>query len=509
MAAPARATSPSRRGPSRTRRRASSSSRSGGAWCPTSGTWPTGSPPQGFVALVARLLPRGAHDRAGRGGEADDGPRRRQGRPRHRRRRRVPPRAAADHVGPRRRGRLLHGRRAGPAGPHGLRPDHRDQRLLPGHPLAGLPPRLVALPRPQRADPLQRGRRHVGRRGHPEDGRRDRHAPAARSRRSTTRAPTTPSPTTTGPRSTTPRTPTPRSPAPGSSCAGAWPDRAPAAVRGPRHRLAGRPGDRAHARSRALPRTSDGSRRPPASLPVLEARQSVCRACPRLVEWREAVALERRRAYADEPYWGRPIPGWGDAAPRVAHHRTRPGRARRQPHRPRLHRRPQRRRALRLAAPRRAGRPADLEPAGDGQRLIGARLRRRRAVRAAGQPPRPGRAGRLRALARPRARRCAAATSRRTSRWAPSPGTPRWRRSRGSATGPPAASPRFGHGARGPRCRPAAPCSAASTPASRTPSPAGSPPPCSTTSSPAPPRSDRARGRRPRGHPGPARTLRG
>jgi uracil-DNA glycosylase family 4 len=49
----------------------------------------------------------------------------------------------------------------------------------------------------------------------------------------------------------------------------------------------------------------------------LTARQSVCRACPRLVAWREQVALERRRAYAEEPYWGRPIAGWGDEAPQV------------------------------------------------------------------------------------------------------------------------------------------------------------------------------------------------
>jgi uracil-DNA glycosylase len=49
----------------------------------------------------------------------------------------------------------------------------------------------------------------------------------------------------------------------------------------------------------------------------LTARQSVCRACPRLVAWREQVATERRRAYAAEPYWGRPVPGWGDAAPRI------------------------------------------------------------------------------------------------------------------------------------------------------------------------------------------------
>ena len=49
----------------------------------------------------------------------------------------------------------------------------------------------------------------------------------------------------------------------------------------------------------------------------LTARQSVCRACPRLVAWREQVALERRRAYAEEEYWGRPIAGWGEDAPRV------------------------------------------------------------------------------------------------------------------------------------------------------------------------------------------------
>jgi uracil-DNA glycosylase len=52
-----------------------------------------------------------------------------------------------------------------------------------------------------------------------------------------------------------------------------------------------------------------------ADLDVLDARVSVCRACPRLVEWRETVARERRRAFADEPYWGRPIPGWGSPQP--------------------------------------------------------------------------------------------------------------------------------------------------------------------------------------------------
>jgi uracil-DNA glycosylase len=44
----------------------------------------------------------------------------------------------------------------------------------------------------------------------------------------------------------------------------------------------------------------------------LDARVSVCRACPRLVRWREDVAVMKRRAFADQPYWGRPIAGWGD-----------------------------------------------------------------------------------------------------------------------------------------------------------------------------------------------------
>ena len=53
------------------------------------------------------------------------------------------------------------------------------------------------------------------------------------------------------------------------------------------------------------------------SLRELTARMSVCRACPRLVSWREQVAVDKRRSFADEPYWGRPIPGWGDDRPRV------------------------------------------------------------------------------------------------------------------------------------------------------------------------------------------------
>ncbi|WP_067455914.1 uracil-DNA glycosylase [Actinomadura macra] len=52
-------------------------------------------------------------------------------------------------------------------------------------------------------------------------------------------------------------------------------------------------------------------------LDELCARQSVCRACDRLVEWREEVAVRRRKAFADEEYWGRPIAGWGEAEPRI------------------------------------------------------------------------------------------------------------------------------------------------------------------------------------------------
>jgi uracil-DNA glycosylase family 4 len=43
----------------------------------------------------------------------------------------------------------------------------------------------------------------------------------------------------------------------------------------------------------------------------------VCRRCPRLVEYRERVAALKRRAYRDEVYWGRPVPGWGDPRARL------------------------------------------------------------------------------------------------------------------------------------------------------------------------------------------------
>jgi uracil-DNA glycosylase len=42
-----------------------------------------------------------------------------------------------------------------------------------------------------------------------------------------------------------------------------------------------------------------------------------CRACPRLVAWRELVAREKRAAFASQEYWGRPVPGFGDPAARI------------------------------------------------------------------------------------------------------------------------------------------------------------------------------------------------
>ncbi len=63
---------------------------------------------------------------------------------------------------------------------------------------------------------------------------------------------------------------------------------------------------RTPAQVRRLAGSADG-------IPELDARISVCRACPRLVAWRESVAREgRRAAFADQPYWGRPGPSFGD-----------------------------------------------------------------------------------------------------------------------------------------------------------------------------------------------------
>jgi uracil-DNA glycosylase family 4 len=49
----------------------------------------------------------------------------------------------------------------------------------------------------------------------------------------------------------------------------------------------------------------------------LDLRVADCRACPRLVEWREEVARTKRAAFADWTYWGRPVPGFGPADARL------------------------------------------------------------------------------------------------------------------------------------------------------------------------------------------------
>ncbi|WP_278234548.1 uracil-DNA glycosylase [Isoptericola sp. AK164] len=64
--------------------------------------------------------------------------------------------------------------------------------------------------------------------------------------------------------------------------------------------------------------TSDGSGGPPAAartaptLDELDALVVSCRACPRLVAWREQVGREKRAAFRDQTYWARPVPGFGD-----------------------------------------------------------------------------------------------------------------------------------------------------------------------------------------------------
>ncbi|MEA5078604.1 MAG: uracil-DNA glycosylase [Anaerolineaceae bacterium] len=55
----------------------------------------------------------------------------------------------------------------------------------------------------------------------------------------------------------------------------------------------------------------------PEPLQRIEDQVIACRLCPRLVEYREEVARVKRRAYRDEPYWGKPVPGFGDPAARI------------------------------------------------------------------------------------------------------------------------------------------------------------------------------------------------
>ena len=70
-------------------------------------------------------------------------------------------------------------------------------------------------------------------------------------------------------------------------------------------------------------------------LDELNAEIITCRKCPRLVAWREEVARTKRKAYRDQEYWGKPVPGFGDPKARVlvvglapgAHGSNRTGRA--------------------------------------------------------------------------------------------------------------------------------------------------------------------------------------
>ncbi|MET8178693.1 uracil-DNA glycosylase [Streptomyces sp. NPDC005336] len=66
--------------------------------------------------------------------------------------------------------------------------------------------------------------------------------------------------------------------------------------------------------------TPEPARRAPAArtLAELDERVCRCRACPRLVRWREEAARTKRRAYADWDYWARPVPGFGPPDARLA-----------------------------------------------------------------------------------------------------------------------------------------------------------------------------------------------
>ena len=53
------------------------------------------------------------------------------------------------------------------------------------------------------------------------------------------------------------------------------------------------------------------------SLPLLDKEIVGCRKCPRLVQWREEVAVVKRKAYENEKYWGKPVPGFGPSSARI------------------------------------------------------------------------------------------------------------------------------------------------------------------------------------------------
>jgi len=53
------------------------------------------------------------------------------------------------------------------------------------------------------------------------------------------------------------------------------------------------------------------------SLPLLDKEIIACRKCPRLVQWREEVAVVKRKSYENQSYWGKPVPGFGPSDARI------------------------------------------------------------------------------------------------------------------------------------------------------------------------------------------------
>jgi len=53
------------------------------------------------------------------------------------------------------------------------------------------------------------------------------------------------------------------------------------------------------------------------TLPLLNKEIIACTACPRLVQWREEVAVTKRKSYEDEKYWGKPVPSFGSDKPKL------------------------------------------------------------------------------------------------------------------------------------------------------------------------------------------------
>ncbi len=66
-----------------------------------------------------------------------------------------------------------------------------------------------------------------------------------------------------------------------------------------------------------MPSSSESNLRKIGTLAALDRAVSACRACPRLVEWRERAASERRAAYRGETYWGRAVPSFGAGDARI------------------------------------------------------------------------------------------------------------------------------------------------------------------------------------------------